>query len=86
MEYSNEPGLFTRFNLSPTEEKDGSTFNAFQIAWLHNIRADKVAALISLSFTPDNIVQYAQDEAYITGQIQLLDTLLSTESESSDVQ
>lgn len=77
MDYGKEAGIFNRFTLSPQEEKDGKLLNDFQRAVLHNMRADIVQNKLSLIFTPENIVNYAQQEACLTGQIALLDIILA---------
>ena len=77
MDFNKEPGLFNRFTLSPQEEKDGKLLNDFQRAVLHNMRADFSQEKLNLTFTPENIVNYAQQEACLTGQISLLDIILA---------
>ena len=68
--------LFNIINLSPTEELSGKQLNDFQRAVLHNLRAVKAEVLLRLPFTPENVVDYAQQESYLTGQVELLDYLL----------
>lgn len=79
---SNE--LFSIYQISPKEQLSGQQYNDAQIKVLHNLRAEKAAALLRLPFMPDNIVKYAQDEAYLTGQLELLDMLLFTPEISTD--
>ena len=77
MDNSQELDIFNRLTLSPQEEKDGKQFNAFQRAMLHNLRADLAQSKLNLTFTPESVINYAQQEACLTGQIDLLNTLLT---------
>lgn len=86
MEQLNAGQIFTQFNLSPEEEKQGQTFNELQRAYLHNMRADICASKLGLIFTPADAVNYAQQEAGFTMQIALLDELLSPSQPSEFTQ
>jgi len=86
MEQLNAGQLFTQFNLSPQEEKQGQTLNDIQRAYLHNMRADICAQKLGLIFTPNDIVGYAQQEAGFTMQIALLDELLTPSQPSEFTQ
>ena len=68
--------LFQTYQVSKQEDLSGQTINEFQRAFLHNLRAEKAQNLLNLLFTPDAVVKYAQDEAYLQGQIDLLTVLL----------
>ncbi len=75
-EYSSQPGIFTVYDMQPKDELLGQQLNVNQRMVLHNLRAIKVEAKLNLRFTPENINKYLQDEAYLVGQIELLDALL----------
>jgi hypothetical protein len=76
-EYSAKPGIFTTYELGPKDMREGQTLTENQRMYLHNMRAIKAEALMRLPFTPENVMDFAQQEAYLTAQIELLDELLS---------
>lgn len=69
--------IFSTYTLSPKEEYEGQRLNEFQRMYLHNLRAQKADAKLRMIFTPDNIVDFAQQDAYLAAQIELLDALLA---------
>lgn len=68
--------LFTTYSLNEEEQLLGQELNELQRAYLHNLRAEKAELLLRLPFTPEDVIGYTQQEAYLTGQVELLDSLL----------
>lgn len=75
--------LFQTYVLSPQEEKDGKRLTELQRAVLHNLRAQIAQTKLNLVFTPENVINYAQQEACLTGQLDLLDELLTPVSDET---
>lgn len=69
--------IFAVYTMSPKEEYEGQRLNEFQRMYLHNVRAQKAEMKLRMVFTPDNIIDFAQQDAYLAAQIELLDTMLS---------
>lgn len=69
--------IFATYTLSPKEEYEGQILNEFQRMYLHNLRAAKAETKLRMVFTPDSIIDFAQQDAYLTAQIELLDIMLS---------
>jgi hypothetical protein len=76
MQIPNEAGIFTRYELSPQEERQGMMLSDFTRGLLHNDRANLVQDRLNMEFTPDNLIGFTQNEAYIKGKIDLLTELL----------
>ncbi len=85
-QYSPAKELFTTFELSAKEGYEGQQLNEFQRMCLHNLRADRAEQLLRLEFKADNIVDFAQQNAYLTGQLELLDVLLAQQEQPIDNQ
>ena len=69
--------LFQTYQLDNKDEIAGQQINDSQRAYLHNLRALKAESLLNLLFDAKDIVKYAQDEAFLQGQIQILNELLT---------
>ena len=73
---------FTKYELTKSEQQSGSIFNDSQLAVLHNMRTDYAEQKLNLVFNPSNPIDFAQQEAFLAGQIQLLGYLIDTSAES----
>ena len=71
------PELFQTYQLSKQEEANGQQINEIQRAYLHNLRAIYAEQKLTLLFTPENILNFAQQEAELRAKIDLLTDLLS---------
>ena len=69
--------LFQTYQLSAQEELSGQQLTELQRGYLHNLRAIYAQQKISLLFTPQDVIGYAQAEAELRGKIDLLSDLLS---------
>lgn len=75
-----EPEKYPLFSSFPLKEEDlsiATTFNELQLANFANMRVDVAKALLYLPFTPNSPVDYAQQEAFLSGKLEVLDLLLS---------
>lgn len=70
------PNTFLSYKLSPEEEAAGRTLTLNNIAVLHNERSRIAEQKISLKFNPSEPLQFAQQEAYLSGQVELITYLL----------
>jgi hypothetical protein len=77
--------LYTRYELTPQMEREGYHFSITSLAVLNNLRATIAEEKIKLPFTPDNVLEYTQQEAYKTGQLDILDHLIQ-QAESFEIE
>lgn len=73
---------FTSFSLTDDEQKAGSTLSSLNVAVLQNQLAQIAEEKINLVFTPDSINTFLQQEAYLKGQLDLLNYILAAHEES----
>ena len=74
------PHPFNQFELEPEEELQGQLLNTNQEAVLQNLLARNSTDKLALAFDPQNPLGFAQQEAYLRGQIDLLRYLLDCNS------
>lgn len=74
---------FTKIPLTESEAREGCIFNHFQRAYLQNMLADTAEQKLNLPFTPNDVLGYAQNEAFLKGQIELLGHLIDVSDETS---
>ena len=77
-----EINAFTKFPLSETEERAGAILTSLNLAAIQNMRADIAQSKINLPFTPNDPLSYAQEEAYLRGQLDILLHLIDRSNES----
>ena len=63
---------FSRFSLTPEEENAGMILSTAQIGLISNMRADIAEQKLNLVFTPNDVLSYTQQEAFLKGQLDLL--------------
>lgn len=71
---------FLSYDLSESEFLEGCLLSYAQRARIQNLRMETVRqklALTSPSLTPDGKESYWQQEAYLRGQLDIIDTLLA---------
>lgn len=68
---------FQCFSFTPAETKEALQFTPLQRAYLQNILGEKAHVKINLKVDPLSFNSFLQEEAYLTGQLDLLRTLLS---------
>ena len=79
-----EPTSLTRLVLNEQESVAGHTFNSLNLAVLQNLIADSSETKINLEYDPTNPVKFAQDEAFIQGQLKILRYLIQMHEESQE--
>ena len=72
MNHPKEINAFTKFPVSGEEERVGTILTSLNIAVIQNMRADIAQEKINLPFTPNDPLSYAQQEAYLRGQLDIL--------------
>jgi|JI10StandDraft_1071094.scaffolds.fasta_scaffold3499394_1 hypothetical protein len=70
------PHSFNRYELSEEETKAGSSFSLSQQAVIQNLLSTVSEEKLHLVLDPQNITAYAQQEAYLRGQLDMLRHLL----------
>jgi len=67
---------FTSYELSKEEYISGCTLNYLTLSVIQNLRSELAEEKLNLTFTPNNVLDYTQQEAYLKGQIDMLNHLL----------
>lgn len=73
-------GRFTNYSFTEEERKEAVKFSPLQQMYLQNLLGEKAHEKIGLTFNAADVVGFAQNEAYLAGQIELLELLLSQEA------
>lgn len=78
---------FQSIQLSAADTTNGQILNGLQKAVIQNKRAEIATQKLTLPFTPNDVLSYTQQEAYLAGQLEILQYLLdaSTASEEAAV-
>lgn len=71
------PHSFNRYDMSAEEAKSGHLLTLSNKAVIQNLIAEKAEAKLSLQLDPLNINLYIQEEAYLKGQIEILNYLVN---------
>ena len=79
-----EPTSLTKLKLTETEQLAGGVLTSLNLAVLQNLLADASESRLNLEFDPTNTVKFAQDEAFIQGQIKILRYLIDLHNESQE--
>lgn len=77
-----QPNEFTTYQLSDEEVIAGSKLTTAQAMLLQNSYADIALQRISLNFTPDKPLEFAQQEAFLRGQMAILSFILLRSKET----
>ena len=70
------PHSFNRYELSQQEQEAGSAFTLSNQAVIQNLLASCAEEKLHLVLDPQNVTAYAQQEAYLRGQLDILRHLL----------
>ena len=76
---------FTQYTLSQEEQLQSFIFNAVQLQGLQNELASVSLQLISLQFDPEKPIAFAQEQAYLRGQQELLQTLMERSKQTEEL-
>lgn len=71
------PHSFNKFELSAEEYKAGCALTLSNQAVIQNLISDVAEEKLRIVLDPQNLTEYAQQEAYLRGQLDILNHLLS---------
>lgn len=71
--------------LSPSDAANGQILNSLQKAALQNQRAAIATQKLNLVFTPNDVLSYTQQEAYLKGQLDLIQYMLDASLASEEL-
>ena len=71
------PHTFNRYELTDEEQRAGQALTLSNTAVIQNLIAEKAEAKIGLVLDTKDIDSYMQNEAYLRGQIDVLNYLLA---------
>jgi hypothetical protein len=67
---------FSSFQLTSEEQISGSIYSLVQLQVLQNLLSESAHSRIALNYDPLNPVDFAQQEAFLKGKIELLSYLI----------
>jgi len=73
---------FSSYNLTQEEEKSGSQLSSLNVAMVQNLRSSIAEEKLNLVFTPNDVLSFTQQEAYLKGQLDILSFLLNQNEDS----
>ena len=71
------PHAFNKYEMTEEESQRGNILTLSNQAVIQNLIAEKAEAKLSLQLDPANFNAYIQEEAYLKGQIEILQFLLN---------
>lgn len=71
------PHTFNKYEMTEEESQRGNILTLSNQAVIQNLIAEKAEAKLSLQLDPANFNAYIQEEAYLKGQIEILQFLLN---------
>ena len=74
---------FHRLTLSTDDVLAGSILSAMQLGVIQNRRVDIAEQKLNLEFTPNDVPAYTQQEAYLKGQLDILQHLIDSSEAAS---
>jgi hypothetical protein len=76
------PNTFSSYNLTEQELKLGAQLSSLNVAVIQNLRSTIAEEKLNLVFTPNDVLSYTQQEAYLKGQLDILQHLLTSNEDS----
>lgn len=73
---------FTSYTLTEDEARNGSILTSLNIAAIQNLRCKIAEEKLNLTFTPNDVLSFTQQEAYLKGQLDILSHLLDLNEEA----
>ncbi len=67
---------FTTYTLTEDESRQGAVLSSLNISVMQNLRCSIAEEKLSLQFTPNDVLAFTQQEAYLKGQLDMLSHLL----------
>ena len=74
------PTKFVAFEFTESELEQATTYTEIQKSYLQTLLTEKATLRLAMNFNPATISNDLQQEAYLKGQIELLESLLSSTS------
>lgn len=71
---------FTGYSLTEQELGAAVQLSPLQVMYFQTLQSDTAEMLLGLRFTPNDVFKYAQEEAYLRAQLELLNYLLAQDS------
>ncbi len=76
------PNTFSSYTLTEQESRTGAQLTSLNVAVLQNLRSNIAEEKLNLAFTPNDIMSYTQQDAYLKGQLDILQYLLTANEDS----
>ena len=80
------PSTFTKFELTHAEQCLGEVFSSLNLAVIKNLRCSIAEQKLNLIFNPDNLIDFAQQTAFLQGQLDILQHLVDCSEAASSPQ
>jgi len=77
-----QPNTFTTYKLSEDEQRNGSSLTSLTVSVLQNLRSSIAEEKLNLVFTPNDVLSFTQQEAYLKGQLDILAYILAANEEA----
>lgn len=77
---------FSSYKMTTEESKQGSILSSLNLVVLQNLRASIAEEKLNLQFTPNDVLAFTQQEAYLKGQLDILAYLLANHEEAQSQQ
>lgn len=77
---------FSSYKMTTEESKQGSILSSLNLVVLQNLRASIAEEKLNLQFTPNDVLTFTQQEAYLKGQLDILAYLLANHEEAQSQQ
>jgi len=77
-----QPNVFTTYKLSEDEQRNGSALTSLNVSVLQNLRSSIAEEKLNSVFTPNDVLSFTQQEAYLKGQLDILAYILAANEES----
>lgn len=74
---------FHRLNITPNDLVSGTILSSLNLAVIQNLRVDIAEQKLNLVFTPNDVLSYTQQEAFLAGQLEILQHIIDTSEASS---
>lgn len=78
------PNDFSQYEFTPEEERSACTFTDLQLCYIQNQIASIAMQKATLKIDVNNPLSFAQEDSYLTGQIEILQHLLEVDSIAKD--
>jgi len=77
---------FTKLELSDRDTLTGHILTSLNLAVIQNLRASIAEQKLNLEFTPNDVLSFTQQEAFLKGQLDILQHLIDASELSQKTQ